>query len=136
MTNPSPLVSVLITTYNRSGVLRRAINSVLMQDFRDFEIVVIDDCSSDDTTEVVASFHDPRIRYIRNETNVGSKLGDRAILRRFIYELMRGKYWVYLCDDDYWLYPDLLRRQVDAFNTRVEETSYEVLQLLEQGGES
>lgn len=117
MTASAPLVSVLITTYNRSNVLRRAINSVLMQDFRDFEIVVIDDCSSDDTTEVVASFADPRIRYIRNEENVGSKLGDRAILRRFIYELMHGKYWVYLCDDDYWLYPDLLSRQVKAFNT-------------------
>lgn len=117
MTDSAPLVSVLITTYNRSSVLRRAINSVLMQDFRDFEIVIIDDCSSDDTTEVVASYGDPRIRYIRNEENVGSKLGDRAILRRFIYELMHGKYWVYLCDDDYWLYPDLLSRQVEAFNT-------------------
>lgn len=117
MTAPPPLVSVLITTYNRSNVLRRAINSVLMQDFRDFEIIVVDDCSSDDTMKVVTSFADPRIRYIRNETNVGSKLGDRAILRQFIYELMTGKYWVYLCDDDYWLYPDLLSRQIEAFNT-------------------
>ncbi|MDB5602258.1 MAG: glycosyl transferase, group 2 family protein [Xanthobacteraceae bacterium] len=113
----NPIVSVLITTYNRSRLLRRAIDSVLMQDFTDFEIVIIDDCSTDDTTAVVASYNDPRIRYLRNETNVGSQLGDRAILRRFIYELMRGKYWVYLCDDDYWLFPDLLRRQVDAFST-------------------
>jgi hypothetical protein len=117
MAAPAPVVSVLITTFNRSGLLRRAINSVLMQDFRDYEIVVIDDCSPDDTTEVVASYNDPRIRYIRNESNIGSKLGDRAILRHFIYDLMRGKYWIYLCDDDYWLYPDLLRRQVDAFNS-------------------
>ena len=116
MTEPAPVVSVLITTYNRSRLLKRAIESVLMQDFRDFELVVIDDCSPDDTSAVVASFNEPRIRYIRNETNVGSKLGDRAILRHFVYDLMRGKYWVYLCDDDYWLYPDLLRRQVDAFN--------------------
>lgn len=117
MTTSGPLVSVLITTYNRSRLLRRAINSVLMQDFRDFEIVIIDDCSPDDTTDVVASYEDPRIRYLRNETNVGSQVGDRAILRRFVYELMRGKYWVYLCDDDYWLFPDLLRRQVEAFET-------------------
>ena len=111
----SPLVSVLVATYNRSHLLRRAINSVLMQDFRDFEIVVIDDCSTDDTPAVVAAIGDTRIRYIRNDTNVGSKHGDRAMLRTFVYELMRGKYFVYLCDDDYWLLPDLLSRQVAAF---------------------
>ena len=111
----SPLVSVLVATYNRSHLLRRAINSVLMQDFRDFEIVVIDDCSADDTPAVVAAIGDTRIRYIRNDTNVGSKHGDRAMLRTFVYELMRGKYFVYLCDDDYWLLPDLLSRQVAAF---------------------
>ncbi len=115
MTAPPPLVSVLITTYNRSRLLKRAINSVLMQSFGDFEVVIVDDCSTDDTREVVASFQEPRIRYLRNETNVASKGGDRAILRCFIYELMRGKYFVYLCDDDYWLFPDLLQRQIDAF---------------------
>ena len=117
MIDSTPLVSILITTYNRSRLLRRAINSVLSQDFADYEIVIIDDCSSDDTREVVASFSDTRIRYLRNETNVGSKVGDRAILRRFVYELMRGQYFVYLCDDDYWLFPDLLSRQVEAFRT-------------------
>lgn len=115
MTASAPIVSVLISTFNRSRLLRRAINSVLMQDFGDFELVVIDDHSTDDTTEVVASIIDPRIRYIRNETNVGAKHGDRAHVQRFVYELMRGKYFVYLCDDDYWLFPDLLRRQVDIF---------------------
>ncbi len=113
----APLVSILIATYNRSRLLRRAIESTLGQDFTNFELVVIDDCSPDDTAKVVAAFNDPRIRYIRNETNVGSKEGDRAILRRFVYELMRGKYFVYLCDDDYWLFPDLLNRQVEAFRT-------------------
>ena len=58
---------------------------------------------------------DPRIRYVRNEVNVGAELGDRAHVQRFVYELMRGKYFVYLCDDDYWLFPTLLRRQVEAF---------------------
>src|SRR5215469_2359677 len=111
----APLVSILITTYNRSRLLRRAVDSVLAQDFADFELVIIDDCSPDDTREVVAAIHDPRIKYIRNDTNIGSKEGDRAILRRFIYDIMRGKYFVYLCDDDYWLFPDLLRRQVDVF---------------------
>lgn len=115
MSGVAPTVSVLISTFNRSRLLRRAIRSVLMQDYRDFELVIIDDCSTDDTPHVIASFDDPRIRYIRNETNVGSKEGDRAHMRRFVYELMRGTYFVYLCDDDYWLPSDLLRRQVAAF---------------------
>lgn len=118
MTEPAPLVSILISTFNRSRLLRRAINSLLMQDFADFEIVVIDDCSTDDTSAVVAAIGDPRIRYVRNETNVGAKLGDRVHVQRFVYGLMRGKYFVYLCDDDYWLIPDLLRRQVEIFQSQ------------------
>ena len=113
MQSEGPLVSVLISTFGRSRLLRRAISCVLMQSFRDFEIVVIDDCSPDDTPAVVASITDPRIRYYRNETNVGAIQGDRAHVRRFVYTLMRGKYFVYLCDDDYWLPTDLLERQVN-----------------------
>jgi hypothetical protein len=112
----TPLVSILITTYNRCRLLRRAIGSVLMQSFGDFEIVVIDDCSSDDTPTVVASIADPRIRYYRNETNQGAVHGDRIHVRRFLNELMRGKYFCYLCDDDYWLPPTLLERQIALFH--------------------
>jgi len=111
----NPVVSVLITTYNRSRLLRRALSSVLKQSFREIEIVVIDDCSPDDTASVVGSFNDARVRYIRNTTNVGGKEGDRPHVRRFLNELMRGEYFVYLCDDDYWLPPDLLERQIALF---------------------
>lgn len=109
---PTPLVSVLITTFNRAHLVGRAIRSVLMQSFDDFEIVVIDDCSSDNTRDVVGAIGDPRIRYVRNDTNIGAMDGDRAHIRRFVYELMRGKYFAYLCDDDYWLPRNLLERQV------------------------
>nr|ABC47688.1 truncated glycosyl transferase group 2 family protein [Coxiella burnetii] len=117
MENAEPLVSILICTYNRSAWLKRAINSVLAQDFIHFELIIIDDCSSDDTSAVVNAYKDERIRYIRNEVNVGSIQGDRAHIRRFIYELMRGQYFIYLCDDDYWPRSTLLRRQVEAFKT-------------------
>ncbi len=117
MKNATPLVSILICTYNRSALLKRAINSVLTQDFSDFELIIIDDCSSDDTPTVISAYQDNRIRYIRNEVNVGSTEGDRAHIRRFVYELMRGQYFVYLCDDDYWSTTTLLYRQVDAFKT-------------------
>lgn len=110
-----PLVSVLITTFNRCDLLPRAIRSVLKQDFQDFELVILDDCSKDQTAEVVNQFSDSRIRYIRNEINQGAQHGDRIHLRRFVHELMRGRYFVYLCDDDYWLPTDLLSRQVRCF---------------------
>lgn len=111
----SPRVSILITTYNRSTLLPRAIKSVLKQDFDDYEIIVIDDCSKDDTPQVMAGFSDPRIRYIRNEVNQGAKHGDRAHVRRCVHELMRGRYFVYLCDDDFWLPTDILTQLVAAF---------------------
>jgi glycosyltransferase involved in cell wall biosynthesis len=111
----APLVSIMISTFNRSKLLRRAVASVLGQDFGDLELVIIDDASSDDTKAVVESFGDPRIRYVRNDVNVGSRVGDREHIRRFVYELMRGKYFVYLCDDDYWIFPDHLGKQVAAF---------------------
>lgn len=115
MNQITPLVSVLITTYNRSDCLKKAINCVLNQSLTNFELIIIDDCSTDNTAEVVQAFHDPRIRYVRNEVNVGGLKGDRAHVRRFVYELMKGQYFVYLCDDDYWISDTLLERQVQAF---------------------
>lgn len=111
----SPTVTVLIPTFNRRHLLPRAVRSVLAQDYSDFEIIILDDCSSDDTPDVVRGFGDPRIRYIRNEVNQGSKHGDRAHVRRTIYELMKGRYFACLCDDDFWLPKDLLSRQIAAF---------------------
>jgi Glycosyl transferase family 2 len=107
------VVSVLITTYNRAQLLKRALGSVLAQDFADIEITVIDDCSTDKTKDAVHGFADARIRYVRNDKNVGGAGGDIAILRRFLAECT-GDYFVYLCDDDYWLPTDLISRQVAA----------------------
>lgn len=107
-------VSVLITTYNRAELLRRALGSVLAQDYRDMQVTVIDDCSTDHTAEVVESFADERVRYVRNPVNVGSVGGDLAIIRRFLSEFCDGDAFVYLCDDDYWLPSDLISRQVAA----------------------
>jgi glycosyltransferase involved in cell wall biosynthesis len=113
--NVAPKVSVLITTFNRSALLRRALASVLAQDYDNIDVVVIDDCSADDTPHVVAEFVSPRLRYVRNEVNVGSKSGDLAIIKRFLEEFCDGDMFVYLCDDDYWLPTNLISRAVAAF---------------------
>lgn len=105
-------ISVLIATYKRCGILQRAIDSVLKQDFKDFELVIVDDCSPDATPEVVnaAAAADSRIKYIRLPENIGSIYGDREIFRRFVYEWSQGKYFVYLCDDDFWVSSTFLSR--------------------------
>ena len=108
-------VSILITTYNRPKLLKRAVESVLAQTFKDFEIVIIDDASEEPASKTLKDISDKRISIYRNNENLGSKSGDRVHLKRFVHVLSKGKYIVYLCDDDYWIYNDLLERQVRAF---------------------
>ncbi len=66
-----PRVTVLMPTYNVAPYVREAIDSVMQQTYSDFELLVIDDCSTDNTIEVVRSIDDPRIRIVQNEKNVG-----------------------------------------------------------------
>lgn len=65
----APLVSIVIPVYNRPALVREAIDSALAE--RDVEVIVVDDCSTDDTRDVVASFDDPRVSYVANETRQG-----------------------------------------------------------------
>ena len=95
-------LTVGIPTYNRSGLLREAIESVLAQTFTDFRLIVSDNASDDDTAEVVRSFGDERIEYARSEHNIGA-IGN---FNRLI-ELADTEFLMLLPDDDF-LYPDHL----------------------------
>lgn len=88
-------VSIVLPTYKRARVLPHAIKSVLAQAHRNWELIVVDDNSPDNTREVVASFQDPRIRYHRNESNL--KL-PRALNQGFA--LARGDYLTWTSDDN------------------------------------
>lgn len=90
-----PLVSIVLPTYKRAHVLKSAIQSALEQTYTNLELIIVDDNSPDATREVVASFDDPRIRYVRNEPNL--KL-PRALNRGF--SLARGKYLTWTSDDN------------------------------------
>jgi len=90
-----PLVSIVLPTYKRAHVLPSAIQSVLNQTYTNLELIIVDDNSPDATREVVASFDDPRIRYVRNEPNL--KL-PRALNRGF--SLARGEYLTWTSDDN------------------------------------
>lgn len=90
----SPLVSVVIPTYNRADVLPRAIQSVLKQTLTDFEIIIVDDGSQDQTREVVEEFTDSRIRYIRQENQGANAARNHGIKKA------TGKYISFLDSDD------------------------------------
>lgn len=101
-----PKVSVIISTYNRAEYLKKAIASVLAQTFKDFELLIVDDCSSDNTSQLVENSTDTRIRYIRNNSNKGI-----AAVRNIGVNNSIGTYIAFLDDDDEWL-PDKLEMQV------------------------
>lgn len=101
-----PLVSVAIPTYNRANFIGEAIKSVLDQTHKDFELLIVDNCSSDKTSEIVKSFNDERIKYHKNEQNIGMlKNWNRCI------KLAKGKYLLVLGDDDK-LYPPFLKESL------------------------
>ena len=94
----SPKVSILLPTYNRSRILPRTIGSVLAQDEKDFELIVVDDCSIDDTSAYLASLDDPRIRTLRPSTNLGTEAA-----RNFGLSAARADIVALLDDDDVYL---------------------------------
>ena len=102
----TPTVSVLIKAYNHAPYIRQTIQSVLDQSFQDFEIVVTDDGSTDDTLAIVRSFSDPRIRVEALPANRGISTAMNATIAR-----ARGRYLAILNSDD-WALPGRLRKQV------------------------
>ncbi|MBS0584398.1 MAG: glycosyltransferase family 2 protein [Proteobacteria bacterium] len=101
-----PSVSVCMPAYNGAAHLRAAIDSVLAQTHADFELIVIDDNSSDATPEIVAGYVDPRVRYLRNARNLGPQ-GNWNRCR----DEARGRYFKLMPQDDV-LEPYCLARQV------------------------
>lgn len=100
-----PRVSVIIPTYNRRGYLRQAVDSVLAQTRPDFEVLVVDDGSTDDTPRVIASMADPRLRCLW-QANAG-----RSAARNRGMAAARGEFIAFLDDDDQYL-PHKLAAQV------------------------
>lgn len=103
-----PLVSIVLPTYKRAHVLPLAIRSVLAQTYANWELIVVNDNSPDDTEAVVKSFDDPRIRYFRNDPNL--KL-PRTLNRGF--SLAQGNYLTWTSDDNM-LAPSAIARMVNV----------------------
>lgn len=115
----NPTVSVILPTRNRAALVGRAIRSVLAQTYEDFELLVVDDASSDETREVVESFSDRRLVYIRRDSqNSGASAArNTGIIRA------RGTFISFLDDDDEYL-PQFLAETVRAFEAAPEQVGF------------
>lgn len=104
----APLVSIVIPTYNRGHCITACIDSALAQTLGDIEIIVVDDCSSDDTAARVAAFTDPRVSYLPQPSNRGGAVARNAGIRA-----SRGEFVAFLDSDDLWL-PEKLALQIEG----------------------
>lgn len=114
--NKFPLVSICIPFYNGIPYIEDAIKSVLNQSFTDWELVLTDDQSIDESFKLISSYSDPRIRYILNP----KRLGVEGNWNKCVSEA-HGVYCKLLCHDDI-LHPDCLARQVNVFKTKGNES--------------
>ena len=105
-----PKISIIIPTYNRADMLVRAVESVLAQTYQDFEIIVVDDGSTDHTREALQQFGE-QVRYLYQENS-----GLPAVARNAGIKIARGEYLAFLDSDDCWL-PDKLQTQLAVLET-------------------
>lgn len=105
------LVSIVMPSYNTADYIGDSIRSVLNQTYDNWELLIVDDCSTDNTDSVVAGFTDSRIRYLKNEHNSGA-----AVSRNYALREAKGRWIAFLDSDDLWE-PEKLEKQI-AFMER------------------
>ena len=115
----SETVSVIMPSYNTGRFIKETIESVLAQSYSDWELIIVDDCSTDDTDEAVSQYlSDKRIRYLKNDTNCGA-----AVSRNRAIKVATGKWIAFLDSDDLWE-PEKLERQIAFMQTNGYHFSY------------
>lgn len=107
------MVSVIVPVYNAGKKIRDCIKSILRQSYRDIELIIIDDCSTDSTPEIIAKFSDPRIRCLKNDQNQGVEISRLRGLKA-----ARGEYIMFVDADDWLLHRDVISHMV----SKIEET--------------
>ena len=112
------LVSIIMPSYNTAPYIKETILSVLSQTYKNWELLIVDDCSSDSTDEILAEIHDTRIKYFKNKRNVGAAMSRNLALRE-----ARGQWIAFLDSDDIWL-PEKLEKQIRFMVTNGYSFSY------------
>jgi glycosyltransferase involved in cell wall biosynthesis len=125
-----PTVSVILPTYDRAHLLPRAILSILNQTYEDFELIIVDDASTDETGQVISAFQDARVRYLRHEHNQGL-----AAARNTGIQAAQGQLIAFQDSDDEWL-PEKLALQLNTLAQSPEDIGvvYTQHRLIRQDG--
>lgn len=113
------LVSIIMPSYNTGRFIKETIESVLAQTYTNWELLIVDDCSSDNTDAIVKQFlNDERIHYLKNEVNSGAAISRNRALRE-----AKGKWIAFLDSDDLWV-PEKLERQIAFMREKDYHFSY------------
>lgn len=120
------VVSVIIPVYNAAKFLDRTLNSIFNQTYKNIEIVLVDDCSSDNSKEIIESYQKdhPEIVYHLQETNQGA-----AVARNTALELAKGRYVAFLDSDDMW-YPEKIEKQLNLLKEKDGAFSYTAIEMV------
>ncbi len=124
-----PLVSIITPSYNSALLITSTVQSVILQTFTDWEMIIVDDCSKDNSIEVIQSFVDcePRIKLIQLTENSGA-----AVARNRAIEAAKGRYIAFLDSDDVWL-PYKLEKQIDFMMSNNYSFTYSAYEKINDG---
>ena len=117
------LVSVIMPTFNRAETISKAIQSVYEQTYKNWELIIIDDASTDNTEDIVKTIDDERIKYVKNECNRGANFS-----RNYGCKMAQGEYLAFLDSDNYWL-SEKLEKQVQVLRSSSEKVAFVFCQI-------
>lgn len=128
-TTQTPKVSIIVPVYNASRFLEQTIQSVIHQDFTNWELLLVNDCSTDNSTEIIDRYEeDKRIRLINLDKNEGA-----AVARNQGIALAKGRYIAFLDSDDVWM-PSKLSKQIAFMETKVCAFSFTQIRMTDEKG--
>ena len=124
------LVSVIMPSFNTAKYIAETIDSVLAQTYQNWELIIVDDCSTDNTDEVVGKYlTDTRIKYLKNEQNSGAAASRNKALRE-----AKGKWIAFLDSDDFWE-PEKLQKQIGFMEETGHKFTYTDYKLINENGD-
>ena len=126
------LVSVIMPIYNAEKCLIETLNSIFSQDYKNIEIILVDDCSKDNSAKMITDFQKghPEIVYYLQEKNMGA-----GAARNKALELSKGQYVAFLDSDDIWM-PNKISRQIELMKVKNSPFSYTAIEMMDENSET